>query len=274
MSYVNYRDGLNPRGLNYLYQLVRYRGLSANLIGADLRARFRRSRLGILWAVLQPMGFAIALALVWGALFQQDFLAYSIYVMSGLIVWEHFTNCVIGSQDSLIGADGYLKQARIPLIVFQMRQPLAGFVTLMAGIVGLLILQAALNQLPPMGWHLLQVPVFFILLMAFLMPTAIIFSLLGTKYRDLRHATQVMVNALFFLSPVMLSREYLDNERLAFLQYVNPMMPLLDLFRKPLLNGEYWTPHEVLLLGGWIAGVWVIALILANIFGRRVVFAI
>ena len=274
MSYVNTVGYPKIPGLDYLLKLVRYRSLCSNLVAADLRARFRRSRLGILWAMIQPLAFAIVLALVWGSLFQQDYLTFSIYVLSGLIVWEYFSNTVFAAQDSLIAAEGYLKQARIPLIVFQLRAPLVGSVTFTAGLAALFLLQAALGELPPVGWHLLQIPLFFPLMIMFIIPVSIIFSLLGTQFRDLRHASTIGINALFFLSPIMLARDYLSSERLAFLQYANPIIPLLDVFRAPILQGSFWAEGSLIIIVVWIAALWIIAFAVSAAFGRRIIFAI
>ena len=53
---------------------------------SDLRARFRRSYLGILWAMLQPLLMTAALSVV--LVFEQSFQEYSVYVYTGFISWE------------------------------------------------------------------------------------------------------------------------------------------------------------------------------------------
>lgn len=258
----------------YLNGLLKYRHLCWNLVGSDVRARFRRSRLGILWAIIQPLSFSLMIALVWGALFEQSFLNFAVYVFSGMVVWEYFTNVVLGSQDSLIGSEGYLKQARIPLIVFQARTPLSGFVTFLAGLVGLGGMLIALGQFPQLGPQLLLVPAFMLVLVVFLFPIAIIFSLLGTQFRDLRHASAISINALFFMSPVMIAREYLESEKLQFLHYVNPIIPLLDMMRAPVLDSTWWSMQDIVVMGSWIGGLWILALVLSFRFGRRIVFSL
>ena len=144
----------------------------------------------------------------------------------------------------------------------------------MAGFVGLVGLQLALGVFPPVGLHLLLIVPFTLLLVLFLVPIACIFSILGTQYRDLRHAMTVILNGLFFLSPVMIAREYLDSERMQFLHYANPMMPLLDLLRMPMIDGVLWTSQPLLVLLGWIAGLWIIAITLSRVFGRKIIFAL
>lgn len=258
----------------YTRALVRYRHLCLNLVSSDVRARFRRSRLGILWAVIQPLCFSLMIALVWGALFEQSFLEFAVYVFSGMIVWEYFQNVILASQDSLIGSEGYLKQGKIPLIIFQARTPLSGIVIFFAGSCGLCLLLLALRQAPALGWHLAYVPAYFLVLLAFVFPFAIIFSLLGTQFRDLRHAIAIAINALFFMSPVMMAREFLESDRLVLLHYANPIIPLMDMMRAPILYSEGWDRQDMIVLGIWTAVLWSIALALSFRFGRRIVFSL
>ena len=274
MTYINTTLESDGKRVSYFQEVWRYRSLCINLVGADLRARFRRSRLGIIWAVIQPLAFSLIVAAVWGALFQQNYLAYAVYVFSGMIVWEYFSNTVMVSQDALTGSEGYLKQGRIPLLIFQLRAPLAGFFTYAAGYLGLIGLQLSLNVLPPVGPHLLLLVPFSLILVAFLIPVSCIFAILGTQYRDLRHAMMVILNGIFFLSPIMIAREYLEADHLQFLHYVNPLMPLLELFRAPMLDGQMWSLEPLLVILVWTVSVWTIALTLSLSFGRKITFAL
>src|SRR5262245_26606545 len=112
MSYQNIHGRRQlPFAVRYVLDLIIYRHFALNLVGSDLRSRFRRSYFGILWAVAQPLGFALIIAWVWGSLFNQtSVLDYAIYVFSGFIVWDYFSAVMNVSQDSLTMSEGYLKQ--------------------------------------------------------------------------------------------------------------------------------------------------------------------
>src|SRR5262245_9710114 len=134
MSYENIHGTRLPFVLRYVLDLVTYRHLAFNLVGADLRSRFRRSYFGILWAVLQPLGFALVIAWIWGSVFRVESVwEYALYVFSGLIIWDYFAAVMNVSQDSLTAAEGYLKQTRIPFFVFQARTAMTGMVVAWAG---------------------------------------------------------------------------------------------------------------------------------------------
>ena len=275
MSYVNVQSRKLPFLIRYFVDLFTYRHLCWNLVGADLRARFRRSRLGILWAIIQPLAFALMIAAVWGGMFNvTDYWAFAIYVFSGTILWEFFSNVVVGSQDALRGAEGYLKQTRVPFFIFQLRLPFTSLVILLFAIAGQIILQAATQKLPMLGPHLLLLPAFLVFFILFGVPLAVLMSIIGTQYRDVRHISTIGVQALFFISPVMIQRDILDKPELAFLSYINPMVPLLDMFRAPVLYNHLWRQSDVIVVSIWIVALWGAALLLSAKAGRKLVFAL
>jgi len=275
MAYVNIQDRGYPFFIRYLIDLMGYRHLCWNLVASDMRSRFRRTKLGVLWAIVQPLSYGLMIAFVWGQVFgATDYWEFALYVFSGMIAFECFSTVVVGGQDALMSAAGYLKQARIPFFIFQLRMPLTAMVIMLFGMLGLVVLLLALGRFPPPGLHLLLVPATLALMLLFLVPIAITMSILGAQFRDLKHISGILVQFLFFMSPVMLRANLMESPHLQFLRYVNPMWSMLDLFRAPLYFGEFWNMQSLAIFSSWIAGLWVIAFFVSARAGRRVVFAL
>lgn len=275
MSYSNYSTRTMPFASRYLADLVRYRHLAWNLVGSDLRSRFRRSHLGILWAVLQPLGFSLIIAVVWSQVFKAaSIMTFTIYVYSGMLVWDYISQCVTIGLDSLMSSAGYLRQARIPFLIFQMRVPLSGLVIMGCGWVGLVMLMAVTGHMPAIGFHLLLLPLFVGMLLLFVLPLSIIFSIIGPSFRDARYIIALALQAVFFLSPVMLDRAVLHSPSLSLLQYINPVISLLDLFRDPMLHGALWSLQDLAIWALWTIGLWAIALVTMVRTGRKIIFAL
>jgi ABC-type polysaccharide/polyol phosphate export permease len=282
MSYTNYRDRELPGVVQYATDLLRYRHLCWNLVGSDLRSRFRGSRIGIFWAVIQPLGYAIILAWAWGSILKvPSYLEFAIYVFSGMVVWEYFSVVVNTSMDGLINAVGYLRQSRVPFFVFQLRVPLSGLVIFGAGIIGLIILMFGVQlipnsgvTIPPPGLHLLLIPAFMGIMIVVMAPLAVLFSILGAQLRDLKYIMGLVLQAMVFLSPIMIQRHLLDDSQLSILRYINPLVPIIDMFRAPILYGKFWEPTDMLILSIWTGIFWVLAATASIAAGRKIVFAV
>ena len=273
MSYVNVQDHRLPFLIRYVADLISYRHLCFNLVSSDLRSRFRRTRLGILWAVAQPLAFALMLALVWGSLLKMpNYWEFALYVFTGQVVFEMFSTTVIVGQDTLTSASGYLKQARIPFFIFQVRIVLTSAVILFFGTIGVFAFSLAIGAFPPPGLHLLLVPAFFGIYVLFLTPIAMLMSVTGLQFRDVKHIAGLGVQGLFLMSPVMMPRDLFGQ--LPYFEYLNPIVSVLDLYRAPILHGALWNPQSLLVVSIWIVGLWTAAIVSSATSGRRLVYAL
>lgn len=124
---------------SYLADVWRYRHLCLHLAISDLRARFRGSSLGILWAMVHPFIFALMYTFVLSSFFNQDVVLYSVYIFSGVVLWEAISGYLNVGAHSIVNASGYLKQAPIPLAIFPMRTAITIFVVSNLGMASLLI---------------------------------------------------------------------------------------------------------------------------------------
>lgn len=275
MSYVNIQGSQLPFGLRYLSDLMSYRHLCWQLVGSDLRSRFRRTRLGFLWAFIQPLAFALMIAFVWGALQRGlGYWGYAVYFLAGMTIFEFFSTCVMSGQDALVQGGGYLRQARIPFFIFQLRVVLTALVFVLLEIVVVFAFAAATGNLPAPGQHLLLVPLYLVFLLAFAAGTVMLMSIVGTFFRDVKHIAGLVLRALMLLSPVMLPREIFDQPQMKFMEFLNPLVPLLDMFRDPILYARMWDAQDVIVLSIWISAIWFAAIIASVSVGRRVIFAI
>lgn len=275
MSFVNVQDRKLPFIFRYLGDLVAYRHLCLHLVNSDLRARFRRSRLGILWALIQPLSFALMIAFVWGAFDRRSSVwEFALYVLAGHAVFDLFSNVVNSGQNALMSSGGYLRQARVPLLIFQFRVTLTAIVFFLIEMIAVYGWGLAIGAIPAPGQHLLLIPLYVVVVGVFCCAVSILFSIAGTLYRDVRHASGLFIRALFLTSPVMLPREVLDQPKLQFLEFVNPLVPLLDMFRDPVMYGRMWELQDVLVLSIWTVGLWALALMWGASVGRKLVFAV
>jgi ABC-type polysaccharide/polyol phosphate export permease len=143
-----------------------------------------------------------------------------------------------------------------------------------AGSIGLVVLLLATGKFPAPGIHLLFVPVYAVILFMFMTPLAIIMSILGTQLRDLKYVTMLSVQALFFLSPVMLKPDTISAGKMAILNKINPLAELIFMYRAPMMDGKVWTQEQLVTVLIWATFFWLVALLMAIRSGRQLVFAL
>ena len=222
---------------SYFRDVWRARYFWFHLALSDLRSRWRRSFFGILWSIIQPLGMTLLLAIVFGRMFHTDITTYAPYILSGIIVWEFLVANVTGGALSFVQADAYIKQYRHPLAIYTLRTMLSSLMVLMLASVALYGWTAVV--LPQhIGWDWLATLTVFPVLALIAWPLATLLAYAGTRFRDLPHAMGLVMQALWFVSPVYFQADMFRRGGLQALIDYNPIYHVLQIVRAPLIEGR------------------------------------
>jgi lipopolysaccharide transport system permease protein len=250
----------------YLASVWRYRHLMFHLASSDLQSRFRRSSLGVLWAMVHPLMFALLYALVLANIFKQDFRAVSVYVFAGFVLWDALSSFVMQGAQSIVTGSGYLKQAPIPMVIFPVRTCLTVFAIFLLGFLAFFFYRASVILLfhqdePILTIYWLWVVPIFALTFLFGAALSTIVAFINLKFRDMQQILQILVQALWFSSPVFFPREAFDTPALQVWATVNPVVAFLDAFRDATIHGRAPEAQDWIVMGLWIVGAWLVAIV-------------
>lgn len=261
-----------------LAELWRYRHLCLHLANADLQSRFRRSALGVVWALIHPLAFTLLYALVLSNVFKQDFLSFSVYVFAGLILWDVIASSLTLGSHSIINAAGYLKQSPIPMILFPIRTCLTIMFVFLIGVLSFaifVVIGSVLFGLAAgitLNW-LWALPVAFALFF-FAVPLAAITAHLNVHFRDTQQVLVILTQAIWFSSPVFFAREIFDAPELRLWATINPVVAFCDVFRDPLVYGRMPERADWIVIAVWIVVAWISAAWVSAASGRKAVFKV
>lgn len=256
---------------NYIQGVWRARYFWSHLALADLRARWRRSFFGVLWSVIQPLGMTLLLAVVLSKMFKSDIYTYAPYILSGIIFWECVMACVTGGALSFVQADAYIKQCRHPLAIYTLRTVLTSLIVLALASTSLLGWSAIV--LPQnIGVHWLAILTVFPLMGLILWPLSTLLAYIGARFRDVPHATGLVMQALWFLSPVYFEVKMFRQGGMGFLVDYNPVYHLLQIVRAPLLEGNWPTVENYLFTLATAGVIALVACLVGRSAERKVIF--
>jgi lipopolysaccharide transport system permease protein len=221
--------------------------------------------------MLQPMLLAMLFATVLAKLFNQPFRDQALYVFSGVVAWELFTSAVMGGSHALINVEGFLRQSRIPLLVFHVRAALVNVSIGALGCLGFSIFCAVIApDIFSIYWVFL--PVWFAVIFVFSIPVIIVSSIVNVLFRDYQQAIGVLMQALWYVSPAFIPRHVFDAPGIIHWTNVNPAASLLDLFRDPMIYHRLPEVHDFLNLGAWTVGLTCLAVGLLARYERKIIF--
>ena len=213
----------------------------------------------------------LLLAIVFSRMFKADIYAYAPYILSGIIVWECITACVTGGALSFVQADAYIRQCKNPLAIYTLRTVLTSLIILAMACLALLGWSAIV--LPEnFGWHWLAALSAFPMLGLILWPLSTFLAYVGVRFRDVPHATGLIMQALWFISPVYFEVKMFRQGGLDMLVDYNPIYHVLQLFRAPLLDGRWPTMENYIFVFGSAVIVTLIAWLVGRKAERKVIF--
>lgn len=261
--------------LQSLLDLWKYRHLCLRLASADIESRFRRSALGVIWAMIHPLAFTVLYSIVLSQLFKQEFKDYSVYVFSGLVLWNAIAGYINSGSNALINAGGYLKQAPIPLLLFPIRVSLTTtfvfFIECASLVAYAAIMATFFGSSVVLSINWLWVFPVGAALFVFGIPLASFTSFLNAKFRDTQQFLLIATQAVWFASPIFFSRELFETPTLRLWSQINPVAAFCDVFREPVLFGRLPSIEPMITLGVWLVILWAVALLTLRLFSRRVV---
>lgn len=230
---------------SYISRIWNARYFWVHLALADLRSRWRRSFLGVAWCIIQPLGLTLLITLVFSKLFNTNITTYAPYILSGIIIWECLSANIVGGSLSFVQADAYIKQCNHPLAIYTLRNVIgSGIIMMLASI----SLYAWILVVMPqnLSWSWLATLTIYPVLAMIVWPVATLLSYLSTRFRDIPHALGLVMQSLWFVSPVYFEDKMFRNGGLHVLVDYNPIYHILQIFRAPLLHGEWPTAENYL----------------------------
>lgn len=257
--------------MHYLSEIYRYRYFWVHLALSDLRARFRRSYFGVLWVILQPLLLTLIIATILKYAFHQDMASYSIYIFSGLLAWEFISGCVNAGAMCFLSAEGYVKQVRLPMAIYPLKAALYCLIIFCTAFLGFAA-YTFIVQPEVISWYWLYILPFLILLFIFGLPLAIISAVINVKFRDFQQFIGLILQIVWYTSPIFLPREIFNQPLLRDFTAINPIAALMDLLRRPLLDAMAPTISGYALVLVWTIGLWIIAGFMLKNNERRIVF--
>lgn len=241
-----------------LFDVIRYRDLIYQLIRRDIVARYKRSILGVIWTMLQPLGMMLVITIAFSQLFGRV-EGYPVYLLSGLIAWNFFSQTTTAAIHQIVWGGALMRRIYIPHTAFSISSVGTGMVNLILSLIPLLLIMLIAQR--PITWAFLFVPIPLMLLTAFALGVGLMLSTLAIHFPDIKEMYLIIVQAWMYLTPVMYPADIIPVTYRDWLLYLNPMYYLINIFRAPIYEGSLPSPNILIigiavsvltLLVGWI----------------------
>ncbi len=230
-----------------LKELLQYRDLIILLVKRNFKVFYKQTILGPAWVVLQPLLTTVVFTVVFGNIagLPTDGMPSFMFYMAGNIAWQYFSSCLTQTSNTFIQNRQIFGKVYFPRLVMpistvftQLINFLVQFLMFLAFLTYYALRPGAAVQ---PDWRLILLTPLLLLQMAMLgLGFGIIVSALTTKYRDLAMLVSFGVHLWMYATPVAYSSSliYESYPALAKLYMLNPMTPVIEMFRSAYLGVE------------------------------------
>ena len=218
---------------------VKYRALIDQLVQRDIKTKYRRSVLGLLWTVLNPLLMMTVLSIVFSYFFSRygDVENFPVYLLCGQVIFNFFNESTSIAMGSIVHSGELIKKVYVPKYLFPITKVMSSGVNLLSSMIALVIVMVATRSRVTPTVLLAVFPLLYVLL--FSTGVSLFFSAAAVSFRDLMHLYSVVTTAWMYLTPVIYPMSILDGapKWAVFIINANPLTAFIKIFRAVVLDG-------------------------------------
>lgn len=221
---------------NSLRGFFKYSSLLRELVTRDIKVRYRRSVLGILWTVLNPLLMMIVMNIVFSTLFKNRIDNFALYYLSGYIMYTFFTESTTQALHSIVNNSALIKKVYIPKYLFPVSKVASSLVNLGFSFIAMLIVMIFTGA--KFHWTIILAPIPVAYLVVFCCGFGMILATMHVHFRDIGHLYGIVTLVWMYLTPLFYPADLLVTNGVGFLLEFNPLYHYIVYFRMLILDGQ------------------------------------
>jgi len=212
----------------------KYKYLLFLMVKRDFVTRYRKSILGVLWSLLNPLLMMLVMVIVFSYLFRYQIENFPVYFLSGMIIYEFFSEATTVSMTSVIGSESIMKKVYVPRYIFPLSKVISSLVQLGFSFIALLLVVLITGAPFRLTMLLFPVPFFYTFVFAF--GVGMLMAAMTVFFRDLTYLYSVLMRILMFMTPIMYPADILPENLRQFFA-LNPLYHFVNYFRNIVMYG-------------------------------------
>lgn len=214
--------------MNAIKNIYEYRELLKTNVKKEIRGKYKKSVLGILWSYLNPLLQLLVYAIVFPLILKMTQEHYVIFVCSGLIPWTFFTTVVTQSTGIIVANSNIVKKVYFPREILPISVTTSAAVNFLISTI--IILAFVMFSGLGITKYVIFYPVVLLVQYVLCLGISFIVSSITVYLRDLEHLIGIAIMLMFYLTPIVYSSKTLPPQY-AFFMKLNPMAHIVEGYR-------------------------------------------
>jgi len=222
---------------------IDHKFLLRELVLKGIKLKYRRSYLGILWSLLEPILMTIVLTIIFGTLFGNPDPTYPLYILCGRLLFTFFSNATNTSLRTIRNNAPMIKKVYVPKYLYVLSSMLSNYIIFLISLIVLVGFALVLKVYPTVHIFMIWLPLILLFLLSF--GVGMILATIGVFFRDMEYLWSVAMTIIMYASAIFYYPERILNSSFAWILQYNPLYHIIALFRS-CVYGEIWNGFSVI----------------------------
>ncbi len=221
----------------------KYRFLLNELVKKGIKLRYRRSYLGVLWTLLEPLLTMIVLTIIFGPLLgYSDDKLFPVYVLSGRLLYNFFSLATKESTRSIRVNAAMIKKVYVPKYLYPLSYVLYNYVIFLISLIVLAVVSLILGLFPTVKLLLIFIPLINVFLLS--LGVSLILSTIGVFFRDMEYLWNVALTLIMYTCAIFYKTDrFSDTSWIIWIFKLNPLYGCIDNFRAAIGLADTFYTH-------------------------------
>lgn len=218
----------------YMNGFRQYRYLLMELVKKGIKLKYRRSYLGIIWTLIEPLLQMIVLTIVFGTLFGTKDKAFPVYILSGRLLYGFFSSATNSAMRAIRANSAMIKKVYVPKYLYPLSNVLYNYVIFLISLIVLAVVSVVLGVYPT--WNLVWALIPLFLILVFSLGVGMILGTVAVFFRDLEYLWGVALMLIMYTCAIFYYPERLLKSGYGMILKLNPLYCMIANFRSAIFN--------------------------------------
>lgn len=221
------------------------RALLAELVRTDFKLRYQGSTLGYAWSLLRPLLIFLILYVVFVKFLKigTGIPHFPVYLLLGIVIWNFFNEMTVQSLGSIVGRGDLIRKIKIPRWIIVISSSMSALINLGLNMVVIGVFMV-INQVE-ITRTIVWLPLILFEVYVFALGLSLFLSAAFVRFRDINYIWEVVLQGLFYLTPILYPISLITNISLQKLLLLNPMAQSIQDARYAAVSQQTITANQV-----------------------------
>ena len=213
----------------YIDNLIQYKFLLSELVKKGIKLKYRRSYLGIVWSLLEPLLTMIVLTIVFGTLYGNTDKTFPVYILTGRLIYSYYSTATKSALKSIRANSAMIKKVYVPKYLYPLSTVIFNYIIFLISLIVLAAVSIVLGIKPTI--YLLQVPIALLLVLILSYGCGMILATIGVFFRDMEYLWSVVLMIIMYTCAIFYYPEKLLKSGWFWILKYNPLYGIIKIFR-------------------------------------------